>query len=114
MILAVMAQAPQIDFTAIISSAITAFVSIGVTGWVYKVQNNIIKEIRCSFEDFKKENETKVKSLEKKVAELEQSENKWYRKYHELKTLIARKSCKKADCPVASAMDELMSKVGEV
>ena len=106
--------AQQIDYTAIISSAITAFISIGVTGWVFRVQNNIIKEIRLTFEDYKKVNEKKVTSLENKVAELERSENKWYRKYHELKVLVATKRCKKAECPVAKAVDELMSKNGEV
>lgn len=107
------AATAQIDLTAIISSAITAGISIGVTGWVYKVQNNIIKEIRRSFEEFKNQSEKKVKDLEAKVKELEDSENKWYRKYHELKLLIARRSCKKENCPVQNAYDELMSKTGE-
>ena len=103
---------PQIDYTAIVSSAITAFISIGVTGWVYKVQNNIIAQIRLDFNNYKTESDKKTTSLETKVIALEKSENNWFKKYHELKVLIIKKGCK-PNCMIKNALDELMSKEGE-
>ena len=106
-------QAAQIDFTAIISSSVMAFISIGVTWWVWRGQNNIITEMRNSFNEYKKESKDKIEKLETKVKELEKSENEWFKKYHTLKVLIIQKGCKQ-DCKIKNALDELLAKEGEI
>lgn len=96
-------QVQPINITAVVTAVVPTIISLGLTAWVYKVLNHIILDLK-----------DQIKTLDKKVKELEDSENKWYRKYHGLKVIIATKRCKKVGCPVSDAVDELMSKTGEV
>jgi uncharacterized protein YacL (UPF0231 family) len=93
----------NIDFTAVIVGIVPTVISLGLTTWVYKVLNHIITDLK-----------SQIKDLENKVKGLEDSENKWYRKYHELRVLVSVNRCKNRDCKVTNAMDELMAKNGEV
>jgi len=92
----------MIDIQTIIATLAPTILSLGLTGWVYKILNHIIKDLK-----------EQISKLEVKVKELEDSENKWYRKYHELKVVTRLYKCKDRECPVNCAMDEMLSKTGE-
>lgn len=74
---------------------------LGITLWVYNVLNKVIVELRADIEE-----------LEKEVKKLKESENRWYKKYHSLLSIMNRNVCK-YDCPLRKDVVEFLSKEGE-
>lgn len=85
-----------------IAFIIQGLVQIGLTAWVYKVLNTIIKELRV-----------KVTDLEKEVLLLRQSENNWFRRYQKLLFIFNSFKCKDKECPVNTAVNKYLSEEGE-
>ena len=88
-----------IDVAKVIAPSI---LSLGLTYWVYKVFNNIVKELK-----------DQIKDLKLDVENLKKSENRWFRKYHVLSNIIARRGCQQKDCPIALAYNDFNEKEGE-
>ena len=74
---------------------------LGITLWVYNVLNKVIVELRADIE-----------ALEKEVKKLKESENRWYKKYHTLLSIMNRNGCKE-DCPLRKDVVDFLSKEGE-
>ena len=74
---------------------------LGITLWVYNVLNKVIVELRADIEE-----------LEKEVKKLKESENRWYKKYHSLLSIMNGKACKN-DCPLRKEVVDFLSKEGE-
>ena len=74
---------------------------LGITLWVYNVLNKVIVELRSDIE-----------ALEKEVKKLKESENRWYKKYHSLLSILNRSVCKE-DCPLRKDVVDFLSKEGE-
>ena len=74
---------------------------LGITLWVYNVLNKVIVELRADIE-----------ALEKEVKKLKESENRWYKKYHALLSIMNRSVCKE-DCPLRKDVVDFLSKEGE-
>lgn len=85
-----------------IAFIIQGVIQIGLTAWVYKVLNTIIKELRV-----------KVADLEKEVSSLKDSENNWFRRYQKLLFIINTFGCKNKECGVKNALNKYLSEEGE-
>lgn len=90
-----------IDWTAILSTAVPTAISLGLTAWVYKVMNSMIIDLK-----------EQIKTLKGDVDILKASENKWFRKYHIISSLIAKKKCK-LECPIQQEYIDWVAKEGE-
>ena len=82
--------------------AAPSILSLSLTYWVYKVFNSIVKDLK-----------EQVSNLKKDVDVLKKSENRWFRKYHVLSNIIARRGCRKTDCPILLAYNDFNEKEGE-
>ena len=76
-------------------------IPLGLTLWVYNVLNRIIQELRA-----------RVLELEAQIKDLKASENRWYKKYNSLLSILNKSTCKE-DCPLRKEVTEYLSKEGE-
>ena len=76
-------------------------ISLGLTLWVYNVLNRIIQELRA-----------RVLELEAQIKDLKASENRWYKKYNSLLSILNKTTCK-SDCPLKREVVEYLAKEGE-
>ena len=87
--------------TELLSTLAQLIIPLGLTLWVYNVLNRIIQELRA-----------RVLELEAQIKDLKASENRWYKKYNSLLTIINKTICKD-DCPLRKEVTEYLSKEGE-
>ena len=87
--------------TELLSTLAQLIISLGLTLWVYNVLNRIIQELRA-----------RVLELEAQIKDLKASENRWYKKYNSLLSIINKPICKE-DCPLRKEVTEYLSKEGE-
>ena len=74
--------------TELLSTLAQLIIPLGLTLWVYNVLNRIIQELRA-----------RVLELEAQIKDLKASENRWYKKYNSLLSIINKPVCKE-DCPL--------------
>ena len=87
--------------TELLSTLAQLIIPLGLTLWVYNVLNRIIQELRA-----------RVLELEAQIKDLKASENRWYKKYNSLLSIINKPVCKE-DCPLRKEVIEYLSKEGE-
>ena len=87
--------------TELLSTLAQLMIPLGLTLWVYNVLNRIIQELRA-----------RVLELEAQIRDLKASENRWYKKYNSLLSIINKPICKE-DCPLRKEVTEYLSKEGE-
>ena len=87
--------------TELLSTLAQLIIPLGLTLWVYNVLNRIIQELRA-----------RVLELEDQIKDLKASENRWYKKYNSLLSIINKPVCKE-DCPLRKEVTEYLSKEGE-
>ena len=87
--------------TELLSTLAQLIIPLGLTLWVYNVLNRIIQELRA-----------RVLELEAQIKDLKASENRWYKKYNSLLSIINKPICKE-DCPLRKEVTEYLSKEGE-
>ena len=87
--------------TELLSTLAQLIIPLGLTLWVYNVLNRIIQELRA-----------RVLELEAQIKDLKASENRWYKKYNSLLSIINKPICKD-DCPLRKEVVEYLSKEGE-
>ena len=87
--------------TELLSTLAQLIIPLGLTLWVYNVLNRIIQELRA-----------RVLELEAQIKDLKASENRWYKKYNSLLSIINKPVCKE-DCPLRKEVTEYLSKEGE-
>ena len=87
--------------TELLSTLAQLIIPLGLTLWVYNVLNRIIQELRA-----------RVLELEAQIKDLKASENRWYKKYNSLLSIINKPTCKD-DCPLRKEVTEYLSKEGE-
>ena len=87
--------------TELLSTLAQLIIPLGLTLWVYNVLNRIIQELRA-----------RVLELEAQIKDLKASENRWYKKYNSLLSIINKPICKD-DCPLRKEVTEYLSKEGE-
>ena len=87
--------------TELLSTLAQLIIPLGLTLWVYNVLNRIIQELRA-----------RVLELEEQIKDLKASENRWYKKYNTLLSIINKPICKE-DCPLRKEVTEYLSKEGE-
>ena len=85
----------------LLSTLAQLIIPLGLTLWVYNVLNRIIQELRA-----------RVLELEAQIKDLKASENRWYKKYNSLLSIINKPVCKE-DCPLRKEVTEYLSKEGE-
>ncbi len=85
----------------LLSTLAQLIIPLGLTLWVYNVLNRIIQELRA-----------RVLELEAQIKDLKASENRWYKKYNSLLSIINKPICKE-DCPLRKEVTEYLSKEGE-
>ena len=85
----------------LLSTLAQLIIPLGLTLWVYNVLNRIIQELRA-----------RVLELEAQIKDLKASENRWYKKYNSLLSIINKPICKD-DCPLRKEVTEYLSKEGE-
>ena len=88
--------------TELLSTLAQLIIPLGLTLWVYNVLNRIIQELRA-----------RVLELESQIKDLKASENRWYKKYNSLLSIINKPVCKD-DCPLRKEVTEYLSKEGEM
>ena len=88
--------------TELLSTLAQLIIPLGLTLWVYNVLNRIIQELRA-----------RVLELESQIKDLKASENRWYKKYNSLLSIINKPICKE-DCPLRKEVTEYLSKEGEM
>ena len=87
--------------TELLSTLAQLIIPLGLTLWVYNVLNRIIQELR-----------SRVLELEAQIKDLKASENRWYKKYNSLLSIINKPICKE-DCPLRKEVTEYLAKEGE-
>ena len=87
--------------TELLSTLAQLIIPLGLTLWVYNVLNRIIQELRA-----------RVLELEAQIKDLKASENRWYKKYNSLLSIINKPICKE-DCPLRKEVTEFLAKEGE-
>ena len=87
--------------TELLSTLAQLIIPLGLTLWVYNVLNRIIQELRA-----------RVLELEAQIKDLKASENRWYKKYNSLLSIINKPVCKE-DCPLRKEVVEYLAKEGE-
>ena len=87
--------------TELLSTLAQLIIPLGLTLWVYNVLNRIIQELRA-----------RVLELEAQIKDLKASENRWYKKYNSLLSILNKSTCKE-DCPLRKEVTEYLSKEGE-
>ena len=87
--------------TELLSTLAQLIIPLGLTLWVYNVLNRIIQELRA-----------RVLELEAQIKDLKASENRWYKKYNSLLSIINKPICKD-DCPLRKEVTEYLAKDGE-
>ena len=87
--------------TELLSTLAQLIIPLGLTLWVYNVLNRIIQELRA-----------RVLELDAQIKDLKASENRWYKKYNSLLSIINKPVCKE-DCPLRKEVTEYLSKEGE-
>ena len=87
--------------TELLSTLAQLIIPLGLTLWVYNVLNRIIQELRA-----------RVLELEAQIKDLKASENRWYKKYNSLLSIINKPICKE-DCPLRKEVTEYLAKEGE-
>ena len=87
--------------TELLSTLAQLIIPLGLTLWVYNVLNRIIQELR-----------SRVLELEAQIKDLKASENRWYKKYNSLLSIINKPICKD-DCPLRKEVTEYLAKEGE-
>ena len=87
--------------TELLSTLAQLIIPLGLTLWVYNVLNRIIQELRA-----------RVLELEAQIKDLKASENRWYKKYNSLLSIINKPICKD-DCPLRKEVTEFLAKEGE-
>ena len=85
----------------LLSTLAQLIIPLGLTLWVYNVLNRIIQELR-----------ERVLELEAQIRDLKASENRWYKKYNSLLSILNKSTCKE-DCPLRKEVTEYLSKEGE-
>ena len=85
----------------LLSTLAQLIIPLGLTLWVYNVLNRIIQELRA-----------RVLELEAQIEDLKASENRGYKKYNSLLSIINKPVCKE-DCPLRKEVTEYLSKEGE-
>ena len=85
----------------LLSTLAQLIIPLGLTLWVYNVLNRIIQELR-----------SRVLELESQIKDLKASENRWYKKYNSLLSIINKPICKD-DCPLRKEVTEYLAKEGE-
>ena len=85
----------------LLSTLAQLIIPLGLTLWVYNVLNRIIQELRA-----------RVLELEAQIKDLKASENRWYKKYNSLLSIINKPICKE-DCPLRKEVTEYLAKDGE-
>ena len=87
--------------TELLSTLAQLIIPLGLTLWVYNVLNRIIQELRA-----------RVLELETQIKDLKASENRWYKKYNSLLSILNKSTCKD-NCPLRKEVTEYLSKEGE-
>ena len=87
--------------TELLSTLAQLIIPLGLTLWVYNVLNRIIQELRA-----------RVLELETQIKDLKASENRWYKKYNSLLSILNKSTCKE-DCPLRKEVTEYLSIEGE-
>ena len=87
--------------TELLSTLAQLIIPLGLTLWVYNVLNRIIQELRA-----------RVLELEAQIKDLKASENRWYKKYNSLLSIINKTTCKD-DCPLKKEVTGYLAKDGE-
>ena len=87
--------------TELLSTIAQLIIPLGLTLWVYNVLNRIIQELRA-----------RVLELETQIKDLKASENRWYKKYNSLLSILNKSTCKE-NCPLRKEVTEYLSKEGE-
>lgn len=87
--------------TELLSTLAQLIIPLGLTLWVYNVLNRIIQELRA-----------RVLELEAQIRDLKASENRWYKKYNSLLSILNKATCK-SDCPLKREVVEYLAKEGE-
>ena len=85
----------------LLSTLAQLIIPLGLTLWVYNVLNRIIQELRA-----------RVLELEAQIKELKASENRWYKKYNSLLSILNKTVCRD-DCPLRKEVVDYLSKEGE-
>ena len=85
----------------LLSTLAQLIIPLGLTLWVYNVLNRIIQELRA-----------RVLELETQIRDLKASENRWYKKYNSLLSILNKSTCKE-DCPLRKEVTEYLAKDGE-
>ena len=85
----------------LLSTLAQLIIPLGLTLWVYNVLNRIIQELR-----------ERVLELEAQIKELKASENRWYKKYNSLLSILNKTVCRD-DCPLRKEVVDYLSKEGE-
>ncbi len=88
--------------TELLTTLAQLIIPLGLTLWVYNVLNRIIQELRA-----------RVLELEEQIRDLKASENRWYKKYNNLLSILNKKACKD-DCPLKKEIVEYLAKEGEI
>ena len=86
----------------LLSNLAQLIIPLGLTLWVYNVLNRIIQELRA-----------RVLELEEQIKNLKASENRWYKKYNNLLSILNKTACRD-DCPLRKEVTEYLSKEGEM
>ena len=87
--------------TELLSTLAQLIIPLGLTLWVYNVLNRIIQELRA-----------RVLELETQIKDLKAPENRWYKKYNSLLSILNKSTCKD-NCPLRKEVTEYLSKEGE-
>ena len=87
--------------TELLSTLAQLIIPLGLTLWVYNVLNRIIQELR-----------ERVLELEAQIRDLKASENRWYKKYNSLLSILNKSTCKE-DCPLRKEVTEYLAIEGE-
>lgn len=87
--------------TELLSTLAQLIIPLGLTLWVYNVLNRIIQELRA-----------RVLELEEQIKDLKASENRWYKKYNNLLSILNKTVCRD-DCPLRKEVTEYLAKEGE-
>ena len=85
----------------LLSTLAQLIIPLGLTLWVYNVLNRIIQELR-----------ERVLELEAQIRDLKASENRWYKKYNSLLSILNKSTCKE-DCPLRKEVVEYLAIEGE-
>lgn len=87
--------------TELLSTLAQLIIPLGLTLWVYNVLNRIIQELRA-----------RVLELEAQIRDLKASENRWYKKYNSLLSILNKTTCKD-DCPLRKGVVDYLAQEGE-